>query len=457
MKSSNYRYSRLFTLALLSGAVCVTACDGKDKSAGNGIDRPSPGQPNEATGTTGTSAGEKSSVPDNSTNKPENKSSGSSTDSTGQTSSTTSTTATTSTTTSSSSTTSTSSSSGTSSTKTGTEPKPEPATWKGDDFEANVGKWVLDKDGVWGIGKSTSALGPAAHGGGKVVGTVLDGDYPGGEKTAVLKSPHFMIPKGESARVRYWQWYNLGELDVGRVELRVDGVLPGQEPRDIGLDGKARFQHSVAGSSGGHWSQVIVDLPSKYEGRRAQLIFKLLGRSDERRAGWFMDDFSLETGAMDKVDQDFENGWKDWSVQGGLWSVGQSLASEGPKAVSGKNVAGTVLFGRYPADREMSTRLLSPRIAVAKDAKDAEVTFQQWFDLAPNDTGEVQVRVDYGRWETLRRTRIFGDSDGKWEKETIDLTQFAGREVQFGFRLRVRDNSPGSLGWYLDDFKVKLK
>jgi hypothetical protein len=55
--------------------------------------------------------------------------------------------------------------------------------------------------------------------------------------------------------------------------------------------------------------------------------------------------------------EDFENGWGEWTTDGGIWEIG-TPASGPDSAYEGNGVAGTVLDGNYPADAD--SRLISP-------------------------------------------------------------------------------------------------
>lgn len=455
-KQPQTRYSRLFSLALLASALPLAACEGDAQKST--LERPNgPGgqQPDQGGGgstndsgaatTDATGGGSASGEPG------ETGSTG------GQDNSASSTGTTTTTTTSSTSTTSTPSDSATSSgDDSSSEPEPEPSDWMGDDFESTAGKWVMDKDGVWEIGAPDHPNGPGAHKGSKVIGTVLDGDYPKGEKRTRLLSPEFIVPKGESARIRYWQWFSLGDEDYAKVQLRVDGVKKVDDPEKGAINGKWIYQYSVVGNSRGRWVQVIIDMPKSYAGRRAQLAFELNTDSDDTRPGWFMDDFKVESGAMDKDSESFEKGWKDWSVQGGVWDIGELRNDGVPDAPDGKSVAGTDLSDDYPARDGLTTRLVSPRFTVPEDAKNPQATFQHWYRLRRPDAGEIQIREEHRGWETIRRGTL-RRGGGKWREREINLRDYRGKSIQIGFRLDVKRDEGSAPGWFIDDFKLDLK
>lgn len=447
-KHSEKRYSRLFSLALLASTLPLAACDGDSKKST--LERPQGGggqQPDQGSGesTNDPTAG--------STGNNESGDQGSTGTTGGQdTSSTTTTSSSTpSTNTPSDSTTSTEDES------TG-DPDPKPSDWMGDDFESTAGKWVKDKDGIWEIGMPDHPNGPGAHKGSKVIGTVLDGDYPKGEKRTRLLSPEFIVPKGESARIRYWQWFSLGEEDYAKVQLRVDGVEKLDKPEKGAIDGEWVFQQSMVGNSRGRWVQVIIDMPKSYAGRRAQLAFELNTNSDDTRPGWFMDDFKVESGAMDKESDGFEKGWKDWSVQGGIWDIGELRNDDVPEAPNGKAVAGTDLSSDYPVIDGLSTRLVSPRFTVPKDAEAPKATFQHWYRLRRSDFGRIQVRVEHEKWRTVRNGSV-RRGNGKWREKQIDLRRYAGKSIQIGFRFAIEseEDDRRTPGWFIDDFKLDLK
>src|SRR5436190_333032 len=72
--------------------------------------------------------------------------------------------------------------------------------------------------------------------------------------------------------------------------------------------------------------------------------------------GWYIDDVSVETGAMAwNSPEGFEGHGTgtigDWSVEDGVWQIGVPNPNfgGGPSAHFGTNCAGTILGGDYPA------------------------------------------------------------------------------------------------------------
>src|SRR5690606_16928846 len=120
------------------------------------------------------------------------------------------------------------------------------------------------------------------------------------------------------------------------------------------------------GSSDG-WSQRIIQL-SPYAKRRVQVSFWIHSANSAQvgRPGFYIDDVSLETGAMEAASAGFEAGFKDWSAQGGAWNVAAPTASDGPQAHGGNTVAGTVPSGNAPSGIGY-TRVVSPVVDVPRD------------------------------------------------------------------------------------------
>lgn len=169
--------------------------------------------------------------------------------------------------------------------------------WKGvgttgmpEGFESGSGGWSWDV-GLWEIGEPFS--GPAkAHSGGKVVGTVLSGDYPE-ETNSRLVSPEIVLPDsapGESVECRFWQWYGYSDFDSGKFQVSVHDSATGRWNSWV----------TLASVSGLYpvWSRASVDL-SDYAGQTIRLGFKHETSSTGEKTdsiGWYIDDVSIWQG-----------------------------------------------------------------------------------------------------------------------------------------------------------------
>ena len=164
---------------------------------------------------------------------------------------------------------------------------------------------------------------------------------------------------------------------------------------------------------------------------------------------------------------DFENGDGIWFADNGVWQIG--IPSSGPgSASSGEVLAATVLDGNYPTT---SSRLISPPIdlPVIDVGKDIFLRFQHWFAFGANwhhapgspyrrwreDSGIVQIRekTTPGQWTEWTTLKSYSGSSKVYSNTLVDLSGYAGKEVQIGFRLASGGANPLA-GWYIDDVRI---
>lgn len=147
--------------------------------------------------------------------------------------------------------------------------------------------------------------------------------------------------------------------------------------------------------------------------------------------------------------EDFENGFSDdWSVEGGVWQIGEPTDIDGPEAFAGAGVAATVLDGDYPTNAE--PLLVTHEFEVAEVDVFPRLRLWQWHALS-NDRAEVLVSVDGGAWQDLapERVRLYGTGE-QWSQRIIHLSAYAGERIRVGFRLDS-GSSGVAPGWYLDE------
>lgn len=82
------------------------------------------------------------------------------------------------------------------------------------------------------------------------------------------------------------------------------------------------------------------------------------------------------------------------------------------------------------------SRLESPKLQVPADGK---AVFSFYYYHIPESSGQAQaqVRVANGQWQGLLALRHRGNGVEKWQKYSIDLSQFAGKEIQVGLLTQV--------------------
>lgn len=104
--------------------------------------------------------------------------------------------------------------------------------------------------------------------------------------------------------------------------------------------------------------------------------------------------------------------------------------------------------GLYPNEKQAI--LMSKSLDLSKLQK-ATLMFQHQFELEKGyDFGQVEVSNNQGQdWQLLQR--YTGVTN--WRKENLDLTPYAGQNIQLRFRT-VADGSVNAQGWDLDDLLV---
>jgi hypothetical protein len=156
-------------------------------------------------------------------------------------------------------------------------------------FELGLGDWAVES-GIWEVGVPTSgppanAQGRRAFAGTQCAGTVLAGNYVE-DSASRLISPAFVVPAANlSPRLRFWQWFQLGASDVGRVQIRV------------GTNAWQALGPDYAGNSGGVWVRPSLDLTA-FANKTVQLGFWFESHTDYWLGatvgpGWFVDEVAI--------------------------------------------------------------------------------------------------------------------------------------------------------------------
>ncbi|MHC1776274.1 MAG: choice-of-anchor J domain-containing protein [Lentimicrobium sp.] len=317
-----------------------------------------------------------------------------------------------------------------------------PETW-----ESGPGDWSVDA-GTWEAGPPES--GPAtAHGGANCAGTVLAGNYEEGVDSRLI-SPVFTVPASNlNPRLRFWQWFSFAANDFGMVQIK---ATSGTTWDDIsGL---------YVNTGSGIWTNPTIDL-SDYAGQEVQICFYFHSSTDYYggtyvSTGWYIDDISIVTGPVTfNNPETWESGLGDWSVDAGTWEAGPP--ESGPAtAHGGANCAGTVLAGNY--EEGVDSRLISPVFTVPASNLNPRLRFWQWFSFAANDFGMVQIKATSGTtWDDISGLYV-NTGSGIWTNPTIDLSDYAGQEVQICFYFHSSTDYYGgtyvSTGWYIDDISI---
>ncbi len=314
-------------------------------------------------------------------------------------------------------------------------------------WENGIGDWASEK-GTWEIGTPTS--GPSnVYNGQNCAATVLDGNYAEPVDSKLI-SPKITIPNAsENPRLRFWHWYSFSTDDYGKVQIRVDGT---DEWEDISPS------YSNTGSS--VWTYPFLDL-SEYAGKSVQIAFYFHSNQAGQyysnvSSGWYIDNIEIVTGdiTFNNV-EGWENGIGDWASEKGTWEIG--TPTSGPSNVyNGQNCAATVLDGNYA--EPVDSKLISPKITIPNASENPRLRFWHWYSFSTDDYGKVQIRVDgTDEWEDIS-TLYSNTSSNTWTYPFLDLSEYAGKSVQFAFYFH--SNQAGQYysnvasGWYIDDIII---
>lgn len=154
-------------------------------------------------------------------------------------------------------------------------------------------------------------------------------------------------------------------------------------------------------------------------------------------------------------EEDFENGYGDWSTSNGVFQIGAPNLADGPAAHGGNSLAGTVLDDYYP--NATSMRLISPAIEIPAADRNPRFRLWVWRMLRAADGLEVQIRVldpDPGAWQTL--AGLGGVKNTPWLQQVYPVAQYGGKTVQLSFVLSsANTGQPLQPGAYIDDIALE--
>ncbi len=141
------------------------------------------------------------------------------------------------------------------------------------------------------------------------------------------------------------------------------------------------------------------------------------------------------------LDENFETGGPDWTIDKGVWEVGTPTAGPG-SCYTGTQCAGTVLTGNYPTYAD--SRLISAPLPLPGVSGDEalHLRFWEWFNYTDNGTTWNDVGTNIGYYS------------GGWTRRDIDLTAYAGQTVLLAFYHYDNNDGGERTGWYIDDVEV---
>lgn len=305
--------------------------------------------------------------------------------------------------------------------------------------------WTVE-NGSWQVGIPSNPNGPRpAHEGQKCAAIGLKGNYSTISDTRFVKAAFAVPAADQNPRMRFWQWFKFGNGDF-TAGISVRSPV-----------GSWEQIASYTGIDSGGWTQSSVDL-RKYGGQTILFGFYFRAAASAAGVGWFVDDVQLVTGQTGFTNPEgFENGSGDWTSTSGGWDIGVPTAGPG-KAHGGSNCAAIGLRTKYPGG--LDTRLVSAQFLVPPADQHPRLRFWHWYNTfgpanGGDDVGKVEIKPVGGDWRFIDDPwGYYEGTSGGWTRPSIDLTAFAGAAIQIGLHFRSRPDSPGGIGWFVDDIEI---
>jgi hypothetical protein len=157
---------------------------------------------------------------------------------------------------------------------------------------------------------------------------------------------------------------------------------------------------------------------------------------------------------------DFEGNAASRWTNGGVWHIGSPTAgpalNAGFRTHSGTNCASTQ---NYPLKRDarlVCTNYNGCSSLFIPANTYPRLRFWHWFNFA-QALGYVEISTNNGtNWNQISPVYTYAatpSSGGIWSRSSIDLSAYAGQNVQFAFHF-TSGGSGNSQGWYVDDVAV---
>ena len=150
-----------------------------------------------------------------------------------------------------------------------------------------------------------------------------------------------------------------------------------------------------------------------------------------------------------------------WQI--GAPTIGPSINAAGYRTFSGSHCATTGLKSGAPAG--VDRRLIctnyngSNYLTIPAANQTPRLRFWQWFNFV-NGEGFVEIQqAGTTNWQTISMTNnslgnIANTGGGIWSRPSLDLSAYAGQNVQIAFHFISGGDYGTDLGWYVDDVSV---
>ena len=155
------------------------------------------------------------------------------------------------------------------------------------------------------------------------------------------------------------------------------------------------------------------------------------------------------------------NAGSRWTTNS-VWHIGSPTAgpaknAAGFRSYSGTNCAATQNYPYSQDVRLICTNYNGSNSLYIPTNQFPRLRFWHWFNFA-NALGYVEISSNNGtNWNQISPTYTYAvtpTGGGVWSCPSIDLSAFAGQNVQFAFHFTAGCCSGNALGWYVDDVEV---
>jgi hypothetical protein len=150
-----------------------------------------------------------------------------------------------------------------------------------------------------------------------------------------------------------------------------------------------------------------------------------------------------------------------WTATG-AWHIGSPTAGpaknpSGYRTHSGANCASTQNYSYNQDGRIVCTKYLngSNSLVVPDASVSPTLIFWHWVNLA-NALGYVELKSGTNDWQQISSTYLNVTSGGVWVQNSIDLSAFAGQNVQIAFHFTSGGCCGNAEGWYVDDVSLTV-